>query len=827
MIIADDLYVGADDTATLLSIWEDLLSTLSKNGLVLSGSKTVITPLTTTVLGWIWNNGSLCVSQHKICPLRQADPPKTCTAMRSFLGAYKNIARAIPRSSSFLSPLESAIAGLNGKDLVVWNEDLKFQFKKAKYALDSAKSLFIPSPTDKLVVTVDASPLNNGLGATLFVMVNKDKKAADFFSFKLKPHQVSWLPCEKEALAINAAAAHFACFIRESEHTTQILTDNKPCVQAWEKLRNGMFSASARVSSFLSTLSSLNVVLCHIKGTLNRISDYSSRHPVTCDHGACQICKFVQETVDSVVRSVDVEEVMSGKMRMPFTNYVAWKSAQRSNSSMRKAFAHLQAGTRPSKKTKDSKELKDILRLASVDESKGILIVRKQDPYIGNRDLIFCPSDMAHGLILAIHIHFKHPSKSQTEKLFSRNFYALRSSSIIDSVCDNCEACNALKKIPTELFNQTSSPSPKRPGMKLAADVICRKRQKILVVRDCLTSFTTATFLLNETAEELKNGILLCCLPLQFNQSEVRVDCATGLKKLAVNSSLKEYGITLDVGHAKNVNKNPVAERANQELELELLKVDPSGNPVTAVVLLQAVCSLNTRIRANGLSSKEMFTRRDQTSGDHLKFSDSHIAEKQQSTRSKNHAYSSKSKARGSNLAPGCKTKVGKLVYLKDEGSKFKPRDTYMVVDIKGQDLLLQKMAKTGLYASKQYLVPNNKVFPVLGSSEKEKAVAAPDSSSESDCDYTTASNSSDSYSSDASDASSETTVEDHISSNDNVASSSSRPARNRRKPEFYGSVANTGSLPPSVENDTIANWYPGWDKDRTRRYIENGQKES
>ena len=91
LLIADDLYAGANDIASLLMIWDDLLCCLSKNGLVLLAAKTVIAPVSTVVLGWIWNNGSLSVSQHKICPLRQAEPPKTCTAMHSFLGAYKDI----------------------------------------------------------------------------------------------------------------------------------------------------------------------------------------------------------------------------------------------------------------------------------------------------------------------------------------------------------------------------------------------------------------------------------------------------------------------------------------------------------------------------------------------------------------------------------------------------------------------------------------------------------------------------------------------------------------------------------------------------------------
>ena len=57
-------------------------------------------------------------------------------------------------------------------------------------------------------------------------------------------------------------------------------------------------------------------------------------------------------------------------------------------------------------------------------------------------------------------------------------------------------------------------------------------------------------------------------------------------------------------------------------------------------------------------------------------------------------------------------------------------------------------------------------------------------------------------------------------------ASISTRPTRNRRKPDYYGSVTNTDEIPLPDESDRIDNWYPHWDKDRTRRYIENGQQE-
>ena len=296
------------------------------------------------------------------------------------------------------------------------------------------------------------------------------------------------------------------------------------------------------------------------------------------------------------------------------------------------------------------------------------------------------------------------------------------------------------------------------------------------------------------------------------------MDCAPSLKSLALNNCLDQHNIFLELGNTKNINKNPVAERANQELELELLKIDPSGNPVSAVTLLKAVCTLNSRIRSNGLSSKEMFTRRDQISGDHLKFTDKVIATKQESAKTANHPHSSKSKAKGAGPAKCSSSSAGDLVYLKEKGSKFEPRQPYMVVNVSGANLLLQKMSPTGLLSSGKVLVPRNKVFHINGELKEKKAIA-PVTSSDSD--------DSDCYSD--SSVESDSDIDTHsveLPPPDIAPGSSSRPVRQRRKPDFYGSVRDTDSLSDSVQNDVIDNWYPGWNKERTRRYIDNGQQE-
>ena len=70
---------------------------------------------------------------------------------------------------SLLSPLEDSTKGLTGAELIKWSLDLLFYFQKAQLSLKSPSTLTIPTASDQLVLTVDASPINRGAGAALYI----------------------------------------------------------------------------------------------------------------------------------------------------------------------------------------------------------------------------------------------------------------------------------------------------------------------------------------------------------------------------------------------------------------------------------------------------------------------------------------------------------------------------------------------------------------------------------------------------------------------------------------------------------------------------------
>ena len=148
---------------------------------------------------------------------------------------------------------------------------------------------------------------------------------------------------------------------------------------------------------------------------------------------------------------------------------------------------------------------------------------------------------------------------------------------------------------------------------------------------------------------------------------------------IVTDSALLGYDIKIETGNHKNINKNPVAEKAVQELEREILQCDPSGDPISATTLASAVSRLNTRIRNRGLSAYEMWFRREQHTNTYLTSPvDTDLIKAQHELRLKSHSID-KNKHGGKPPSPPA-LKSGDLVYLRTKGNKSQARRRYIVV---------------------------------------------------------------------------------------------------------------------------------------------------
>ncbi|CAB3984112.1 Hypothetical predicted protein [Paramuricea clavata] len=623
--LANDLYCGADTPEELLINWKRILDALQKCNIKLSPSKTIICPRSTTILGWIWTQGCLSASTHRIATMSSCLPPDTVRGLRSFIGAYKVLGRVVPQCAHIIAPLESAIAGQQSCDKIKWSDTLSQQFKFAQSSLANNKSITLPKPSDKLWIVTDGSVTKRGIGATLYVSRHQTLLLAGFFSAKLRKHQVNWLPY------------------------------SKPCVQAIDKLRRGEFSASPRVTSFLSIVSRYQADIHHLAGSANVLSDFASRNAPECSEPKCQICNFISTTEDSVVRSTSVQDVHH-LPRLPFTTRSAWIQIQSECPDLRRTHAHLKQGTRPSKKLTNVKDVKRYLNSLSIAKD-GLLVVRRTDPLSPSTELIVVPRSVLDGLVTALHIKLDHPSKHQLQLVMRRNFFALDMPAAIAHVSDTCHTCASLKKLPPQVVQHSTEEPPK---LSYAAS----------------------------------------CIPWKVHRPSSESTPPPGFVALRTDPTLKRLGLSLEIGRVKNTNKNPVAEKAIAELKEEILRQAPNGGPISTVTLAIATSRLNSRLRREGLSARELWTQRDQFTHDQLPICDRKVIQEQHLQRKQNHPYSEKSKNRNRNSFPPPTINVRDLVYLVAERDKTQPRSRYLVISVEDPWCVIKKFSGNQLRAT-------------------------------------------------------------------------------------------------------------------------------
>ena len=680
--VADDLYCGGSTATELLYNWERVLKALQTADLNLSARKTVIAPKSTTILGWVWSDRKLTASPHRIATLSSCSLPTTIKALRSFLGAYKFLARVIPNCSTFLSPLETLVAGKPSQDNITWSESTRETFEHAQRHLHDHKSIIIPKPEDQLWLTTDGAVKSPGLGSTLYALREGKLHVAGYFSAKLKQRQHTWIPCEIEALSIATSLQHFAPYIIQSNHRVCVLTDSKPCVQAYAKLLRGQFSHSSRLSTFLSTASRFAAEMRHLAGTSNIPADFASRNAAECLNTTCQVCSFVNELQNISVNMVSADSIIKGSSKMPFITRSTWLTTQTECPDLRRVSSYLIQGTRPSKKLTNMKDTKRYLNCCTIAKD-GMLIVPHHEPFSPVTERIVVPRHVLAGLLTALHIRLDHPSQFQLKKLFCRYFYALDLDSALVQLNDNCHICITLKKLPAMQPPAITTDPPPIVGHSFAADVIRRNKQFILLIRESVTSFTAACLIDSEDHTTLRDGLIKLCVelrPLDGPVAIVRTDPAPGFVKLAQDPVLLEHRISLETGRTKNINKNPVAEKAIQELQDEILRQDPDQKTLNQASLAVIVARLNSRIRNQGLSSRELWTQRDQFTHQQLPLDDQKLIQDQYHRRLAANQFRNQ-QLQLPHLKP---ISEGTLVYLKNERNKCHSRPRYLVVNSNG-----------------------------------------------------------------------------------------------------------------------------------------------
>lgn len=328
------------------------------------------------------------------------------------------------------------------------------------------------------------------------------------------------------------------------------------------------------------------------------------------------------------------------------------------------------------------------------------------------RQRIVIPQGVLDGLLVALHLQLQHASKHQLKQIFNMGFYALDTDKAINRTVDSCHTCVSLKQVPSQFKNQSSTKPPDKIGSWYASDVIKREGQLILLVRENVSSLTQATLLLSESSQSLKDGLITTISrfrPPSGDEVKIRVDGASGFQALLTDSSLESFHIKIEVGEIKNINKNPISE---SEFHTELCKLKPNGGKITDTELAIIISNMNSRFRENGYSSLEIWTMRDQITGEKLPIEYKSLIEEKHRNRLKRHESSAKYKGRGRTTEIKTDTKVGEIVYLYQDRVKTNARNKYMVMEVEDQYCTVQKFTDKQ-FRGKRYKVKKSDIIKV------------------------------------------------------------------------------------------------------------------
>ena len=172
---------------------------------------------------------------------------------------------------------------------------------------------------------------------------------------------------------------------------------------------------------------------------------------------------------------------------------------------------------------------------------------------------------MHHRPVTALHIQLDHPSAHQLKQVMRCYLFALDLDRAIETTSHSCHHCTS-----HDSSTIYYSDPPEVVGISYAADIIKRDLQLILVLRECVTSYTACCFVTDERRDTIRDSLVNLCIglrPLDGPPAVIRTDPAPGFAALANDALLAKYRLTIELGRVKNVNKNPVAEKAVRELE--------------------------------------------------------------------------------------------------------------------------------------------------------------------------------------------------------------------------------------------------------------------
>ena len=161
---------------------------------------------------------------------------------------------------------------------------------------------------------------------------------------------------------------------------------------------------------------------------------------------------------------------------------------------------------------------------------------------------------------------------------------------------------------------------------------------------------------------------------------------ATCIDDLLVRYDKQDQVVTIKSANPITSQPTHNATCQNQEMSINTIvqrleKLECKGQ-ISHTDLNVIIKNINSRIRSNGLSAKEMMYKRDLVTNKDISVTREDMSKQLQANRKESSTRSQKSKQRYLTKTPSQSFQIGQLVLLRNAVNKITPRDLYIVEDI-------------------------------------------------------------------------------------------------------------------------------------------------
>ena len=273
IVIFDNLLVLATDYEDAYRKVDLILDRCIEYNLFLKFAKTWLGFEEVKFFGYRCKRDSYELDDDRYLAIEKLPLPTTCTQMQSLLGAALFFKSFVPSYSTITAPLTE----MTHKDFVwndkVWTEERLEHMRIFKQALKDAVSVYYPDYELSWILRTDASLW--GIGYVLY-QVKPDPNGGEpqhqiirIGSSKFSKQASRWPTIEQEAYAPYFAVKDCQYYLRCKDFVLE--TDH----------RNLLWMEASEVPKIIRWrvyLQSFTFMIRHIKGNLNNVADYMSRH---------------------------------------------------------------------------------------------------------------------------------------------------------------------------------------------------------------------------------------------------------------------------------------------------------------------------------------------------------------------------------------------------------------------------------------------------------------------------------------------------------------------------------------------------------------------